>query len=61
MRAGGEAPRGPIDALTEVRIRKLRGIGDLRLPLEYPVSVLAGPNGCGRFRSGQRFRRRHAV
>ena len=36
------------DALTEVRIRKLRGIRDLRLPFAYPVSVLAGPNGCGK-------------
>ena len=36
------------DALSEVRIRKLRGIQDLRVPLEYPVSVLAGPNGCGK-------------
>ena len=36
------------DALTEVRIRKLLGIRDLRLPLGYPVSVLAGPNGCGK-------------
>lgn len=36
------------EALTEVRIRRLRGIWDLRVPLEYPVSVLAGPNGCGK-------------
>ena len=36
------------DALTAVRIRKLRGIWDIRIPLEYPVSVLAGPNGCGK-------------
>ncbi|MDE2875773.1 MAG: AAA family ATPase, partial [Gemmatimonadota bacterium] len=36
------------DALSEVRIRKLRGIEDLRVPFQYPVSVLAGPNGCGK-------------
>ena len=36
------------EALTSVRIRKLRGIWDIRFPLEYPVSVLAGPNGCGK-------------
>ena len=36
------------DALSEVRIRKLRGIEDLRVPLQYPVSVLAGPNGSGK-------------
>ena len=36
------------DALTEVRVRELRGVRDLRLPFGYPVSVLAGPNGCGK-------------
>lgn len=36
------------EALTAVRIRRLRGIWDIRIPLEYPVSVLAGPNGCGK-------------
>lgn len=36
------------EALTAVRIRRLRGIWDVRIPLEYPVSVLAGPNGCGK-------------
>ncbi len=36
------------DVLSEVRIQMLRGISDLRVPLAYPVSVLAGPNGCGK-------------
>ena len=36
------------DALSEIRIRKLRGIEDLRVPFQYPVSVLAGPNGSGK-------------
>ena len=36
------------DALSEVRIRRLRGIEDLRIPFQYPVSVLAGPNGSGK-------------
>ena len=34
--------------LEEVRIGGLRGIKDLRVPFTYPVSVLAGPNGCGK-------------
>lgn len=34
--------------LQEVRIRNLRGIGSLRVPFDFPVSVLAGPNGCGK-------------
>ena len=34
--------------LQEVRIRNLRGIKDLRVPFDYPVCVLAGPNGCGK-------------
>ena len=34
--------------LEEVRIKNLRGIKDLRVPLTYPVCVLAGPNGCGK-------------
>ena len=45
LRANG---RDRDDALAEVRIRKLRGIWDLRVPFEYPVSVLAGPNACGK-------------
>ena len=36
------------NSLTEVQIRNLRGIRDLRVPFEYPVCVLAGPNGCGK-------------
>lgn len=36
------------DSLSEVRVKRLRGIRDLRVPIEYPVSVLAGPNGCGK-------------
>ena len=40
--------QGRDDALSEVRIRRLRGIEDLRVPFQYPVSVLAGPNGCGK-------------
>ena len=36
------------DMLQEVRIRNFRGIRDLRVPFGYPVSVLAGPNGCGK-------------
>ena len=36
------------NSLSEVQIRKLRGIGELRVPFNYPVSVLAGPNGCGK-------------
>ena len=34
--------------LQEIRIRNLRGIKDLRVPFDYPVCVLAGPNGCGK-------------
>lgn len=34
--------------LRAVIIRHLRGIRDLRVPFNYPVCVLAGPNGCGK-------------
>lgn len=34
--------------LNEVQIRNFRGIKHLRLELVYPVSVLAGANGCGK-------------
>lgn len=36
------------DSLEEVTIKGLRGIADLRVPLPFPVTVLAGPNGCGK-------------
>lgn len=34
--------------MEEVQIKELRGIADLRVPLPFPVTVLAGPNGCGK-------------
>lgn len=43
----GQAPQR-VNSLQEVRIRRLRGINDLHVPFNYPVSVLAGPNGCGK-------------
>ena len=36
------------NALRAVRLKRLRGIQNLRVPFSYPVSVLAGPNGCGK-------------
>lgn len=47
---GALRAQGPqrANALTEVRIKNLRGIRDLRVPFNYPVCVLAGPNGCGK-------------
>jgi len=43
------ASRGQRDeALEAVRITNLRGIDDLRIPFDNPVSVLAGPNGSGK-------------
>ena len=34
--------------LERVQIKNFRGIEDLRVEFEYPVSVVAGPNGCGK-------------
>ncbi|MCL6589080.1 MAG: AAA family ATPase [Firmicutes bacterium] len=34
--------------LEEVTIRNFRGIRELRVPFLFPVTVLAGPNGCGK-------------
>ncbi|NCQ28271.1 MAG: hypothetical protein COZ06_34690 [Armatimonadetes bacterium CG_4_10_14_3_um_filter_66_18] len=34
--------------LDDVRIENLRGIADLKGSLQYPVTVLAGPNACGK-------------
>ena len=45
LRAAANQRRSTLQA---VRIRNLRGIGDLRVPFAYPVSVLAGPNRCGK-------------
>ena len=36
------------DFLDEVRLKGLRGIRNLRVAFDYPVSVVAGPNGCGK-------------
>ena len=36
------------DFLEEVSLKKIRGIENLRIPFEYPVTVLAGPNACGK-------------
>ncbi len=36
------------DFLDEVRLKGLRGIRNLRVVFDYPVSVIAGPNGCGK-------------
>jgi predicted ATPase len=37
-----------LNSLEEVQVKGLRGIVDLRVPLPFPVTVLAGPNGCGK-------------
>ncbi len=34
--------------LEEITIRNMRGISSLRVPLEFPVTVLAGENACGK-------------
>lgn len=34
--------------LESIRIKGIRGISDLRVQFPYPVSVIAGPNGCGK-------------
>ena len=34
--------------LSAVTIEGLRGIGPLRIPLDYPVTVIAGGNGSGK-------------
>ena len=36
------------DFLDEVRLKALRGIGNLPVAFDYAVSVIAGPNGCGK-------------
>ena len=36
------------DFLDEVRLKGLRGIRNLRVAFDYPLSVIAGPNGCGK-------------
>ena len=36
------------DFLDEVRLKGLPGIRNLRVAFDYPVSVIAGPNGCGK-------------
>jgi len=34
--------------LEEISLKGLRGIRELRVPLAFPITVLAGPNGCGK-------------
>jgi len=34
--------------LEEVTIKQFRGISNLRVPFDFPVTVIAGPNGCGK-------------
>jgi predicted ATPase len=43
------AKKGQFDTfLDDVRVQNLRGIRDLKVSFPYPVSVLAGPNACGK-------------
>ncbi|MBI4025299.1 MAG: AAA family ATPase [Verrucomicrobia bacterium] len=37
-----------VNSIEEIQIKGLRGIADLRVLLPFPVTVLAGPNGCGK-------------
>ena len=37
-----------VDFLEEINIRHMRGIKNLRVPFDYPVTVLAGENACGK-------------
>ncbi|MCX6583564.1 MAG: ATP-binding protein [Candidatus Aminicenantes bacterium] len=39
---------GRANSLEEIHLKGIRGIKDLRIPLPFPVTVLAGPNGCGK-------------
>lgn len=39
---------GRANSLEEIQLKGLRGIKDLRIALPFPVTVLAGPNGCGK-------------
>ena len=34
--------------LESVQIQNLRGIRELKVKFAYPVTVIAGPNGCGK-------------
>ena len=43
----GKKPHLP-HFLTEIRLRGIRGIDDLRVVLDYPVSVIAGGNASGK-------------
>jgi predicted ATPase len=36
------------NSLEELYLKGLRGIMELRIPFPFPVTVLAGPNGCGK-------------